>query len=388
MRAPVLDLDLYADAALRDSSEAFARVRETGPVVWLPKHRMYAMGRFEDVRAALRNAAVFRSGEGVAANRLTNRFGRDTTLFSDDETHDTRRKVLMRSLGHKALAAVQDRVDEEAERLIGRLIQTDGFEATGDFASHLPLKVVADLVGVPADGGRLLRWAASTFDALGPLNRRGLRAGAVSASLLVYTRRLTERRVRPGSWAASVFEARDRGELTTAEAKALVIDFVAPALDTTILASTHLLWVLARHPDAWQQTREDPDLIAAAVVENVRLASPIRGFTRRLVEDHVVDGVQLPAGARVVLLFGAANLDERQFPDAQRFDLHRAGRVQLGWGNGPHTCVGIHLAKLEMQALLRAMAPRVARIEVGAPERLLNNTLQGISRMPARFAPV
>jgi cytochrome P450 len=102
--------------------------------------------------------------------------------------------------------------------------------------------------------------------------------------------------------------------------------------------------------------------------------------------DHEIDGVTLPAGARVVVLFAAANLDERQFPDPERFDLQRPSRVQLGWGNGPHTCVGIHLAKLEMQALLNAMVERVAQVEAGPLERLLNNTLQGISRLPARFA--
>ena len=202
----------------------------------------------------------------------------------------------------------------------------------------------------------------------------------------LYTQRLNAERVAPGSWAASVFAARDQGEITTREAKALVIDFVAPALDTTILATTHLLWMLARNPEAWAQIRADPSLIPAAVVENVRLASPIRGFTRRVARDHDIEGVTLPAGARVVLLFGAANLDETQFPDPERFDLARANKVQLGWGNGAHTCVGIHLSKLEMQALLRAMVPRVAAIEVGAAQRLRNNTLQGIVRLPARFS--
>ena len=102
-RAPSLDIDLYADAALRDSRDVFACVRAAGPVVWLPRHRMYAMGRFDDVRAALRNDEVFRSGEGVAANRIVNLMGRDTTLFSDGDTHTARRNVLKRSLGAKAL---------------------------------------------------------------------------------------------------------------------------------------------------------------------------------------------------------------------------------------------------------------------------------------------
>jgi cytochrome P450 len=383
--APELDLDLYRDDVLRDSRDAFAQIRDAGAVVWLSRHRMYAMGRFADVRAALRNDRVFRSGSGVAANPVTNRLGRDTTLFSDDETHDSRRKVLMRSLGAKALGSIEDRVDDQAHALIDRLARKGTFEAATDFSSHLPLTVVAELVGVREDAHRLLRWAAATFDALGPLNRRGLRAARVSASLLLYTRGLRAERVEPGSWAASVFEARDRGELTTEEAHALVIDFVAPALDTTILASTHLLWVLAGNPEAWERIRDDPTLIPRAVVENVRLASPIRGFTRRLATDHVVGDVTLPAGARVVLLFGAANLDGAEFPDADRFDLDRQNKVQLGWGNGPHTCVGIHLAKLEMQALLGAMVRRVRTVEVGEPVRLRNNTLQGISSLPAAF---
>jgi cytochrome P450 len=234
----------------------------------------------------------------------------------------------------------------------------------------------------------MLRWAAATFDALGPLNRRGLRAARTSIGLLLHTRRLDERRVRPDSWAADVFRARDRGELTTDEARALCVDFVAPALDTTILASTHLLWVLARHPEAWQRIRSDPGTIPRAVVENVRLASPIRGFTRTVARDHEVDGIRLEAGARVAVLFGAANLDEREFPDPETFDPTRESAVQLGGGNGAHTCVGIHLAKLEMQALLRAMVDRVAAIEVGRPGRLRNNTLQGIAHLPARFVAV
>jgi cytochrome P450 len=348
--------------------------------------RTNAIGRFADVRAALRNDAVFRSGDGVAANPLTNRMARDTTLFSDDETHRARRKVLMRSLGAKALADIEPRLAVEADGLVERLRVGQWFEAVTDFASRLPLSVVAELVGVPEDGERLLRWAAAAFESLGPTNRRGLRAARPGLGLLIYTRRLNVRRVRPGSWAASVFEAREHGELTTAEAKALCIDFVAPALDTTILASTHLLWTLGRHPRAWEQIRADLELIPRAVVENVRLASPIRGFTRRVAADHQVGDVAIPADARVVLLFGAANLDETEFRDPERYDLARDNPAQLGFGNGAHACVGIHLAKLEMQALLRAMAGRIDEIQTGTPERLLNNTLQGIARLPARFS--
>ena len=385
--APSLDLNLYARDVITDSRQVFARIRDAGPVVWLPRHGMYAIGRFADVRAALRDDTVFRSGYGVAANPMTNLMARGTTLMSDDDTHARRRKVLMRSLGAKALADVKGLVDAEAATMIERLGRGgDWFEAASAFSSHLPLTVVANLVGLRADAGRMLRWAAAAFDVQGPLNGRGLRAGRSGIEMLLYTRLLDTGRVRPGSWAASVFEAHDRGELSKAEARQLCIDFVAPALDTTILASTHLLWMLARHPDVWQEIRRDPDLVGRAVVENVRIASPIRGFTRRVAVDHEIGGVVLPAGARVVLLFGAANLDETEFPDPERFDPARQNATQLGWGNGTHTCVGIHLAKLEMQALLAAMVPVVGAVETDGLERLRNNTLQGIVSLQTRFA--
>jgi cytochrome P450 len=239
-------------------------------------------------------------------------------------------------------------------------------------------------VGLAVDSDRMLRWAAGTFEGLGPINRRSIRAMPRSLGLLLYSRRLP-RGIAPGSWAASVFEAQARGELTMEEARALVIDFVAPALDTTILAATCMLKLLADHPDRWDEIRADPSLAAAAVMETVRLASPIRGFTRTVASDHEIDGTTLPAGARVVLLFAAANRDERHFGNPDRFDPHRPNPSHLGWGNGPHACVGMLLAKLELRTLLEAMIPRVGQVVAGPPRPFRNNTLQGLASLPTRF---
>lgn len=385
--APSLDVDLYAGAALEDSSAIFKAIRDAGPVVWLPRHRMWAMGRFTDVRTALRDDERFISGAGVAANRIANHAGRLTTLSSDHDVHGRRRKVLMQSLGAKALGPIEGTLEDVAARLVEERLDGRPFDAVADLSAGLPVRVIADLVGVRVESDQLLRWAASTFNALGPTNRRTLTTLRGSLGLLKYTRSLSRDQVVPGSWAASVFDAADRGELSDAEARTMVIDFVAPSLDTTILATAHLLWLLARHPEQWQQIRDDPDLIPAAVVEAVRLASPIRGFTRTVAHDTEVDGTTLRAGDRVAMLFASANFDERQFDDPERFSLQRPKGAHLGWGNGPHTCVGIHLAKLEMRTLLRAMVPRVQSIAVEPPVRLRNNTLQGITSMTARITP-
>jgi cytochrome P450 len=380
---PSLDADLYAKAALEDSTELFRQIRDAGPVVWLPRHGMWAMGRFDDVRAALRDDELFVSGDGVAANAVANRAGRLTTLSSDEAVHVRRRKVLMQSLGAKALGPIEGTLEAQAVRIVEARLDGRPFDAVTELASGLPISVVADLVGVRVDSSQLLRWAAGTFNALGPANRRTITTLRESLGLLRYTRTLSRDQVVPGSWAASVFDAADRGEISAAEARTMVIDFVAPSLDTTILATAHLLWILGRNPDRWQQIRENAELIPAAVVEAVRLASPIRGFTRKLAQDAEVHGTHLRAGDRVALLFGAANLDERQFPEPHTFNLERPKGAHLGWGNGPHTCVGIHLAKLEMRTLLHAMAPRVQEIHIHTPTRLRNNTLQGITSMTA-----
>jgi cytochrome P450 len=383
---PTVDVDLYADSVVEDSTAAFQRIRDAGPVVRLPRNRMWAMGRYEDVRAALRDEELFTSDHGVAANSLINLTGRKSILFSNGETHATRRQVQMRSLGTKALAPTADRLDAEADAIVKGLVGVGEFDAVRDFSSGLPVRVVADLIGLRVSSDQLLAWAATAFDQLGPFNRRWWNSGPSSIGLYVHMLRLNRTRFLPGSWAASVFDAADRGEIGKFEARMMIIDFVAPGLDTTILAATHMLWLLGRNPEAWQRLRQDPALIPAAVVEAVRMSSPVRCFTRRVSHAAELGGVRLRPGDRVAMLFGSANMDERHYPDPTRFDLDRPPGGNLGWGNGPHTCIGIHLAKIEMQALLRALVANVETIKcVETPKRIRNNTLQGIAALPARL---
>jgi cytochrome P450 len=384
---PTVDVDLYADSVVEDSTAAFQRIRDAGPVVRLPRNRMWAMGRYEDVRAALRDEELFTSDHGVAANSLINFTGRKSILFSNGETHAIRRQVQMRSLGAKALAPTANRLDAEADAIVKGLVGVGEFDAVRDFSSGLPVRVVADLIGLRVSSDQLLDWAATAFDQLGPFNRRWWRAGWSSIGLFIHMLWLKRAHLVPGSWAASVFDAADRGEIGKFEARMMIMDFVAPGLDTTILATTHMLWLLGRNPEAWERIRQDPGLIPAAVVEAVRISSPVRCFTRRVSRDAEIGGVSLRAGDRVALLFGSANMDERHYPDPIRFDLDRPPGGNLGWGNGPHTCIGIHLAKLEMQALLRSLVAHVETIEtVEEPLRIRNNTLQGIAALPVQLA--
>jgi len=146
-----------------------------------------------------------------------------------------------------------------------------------------------------------------------------------------------------------------------------------------------MLYQLAAAPEAFDELRRHPELYGAAILESVRLASPLKGFTRYVADDFQFSTTTVPKGARVWLLYASANVDERHYPDPDRFDIHRNPRDHVGWGQGIHMCIGMHLAKLEMEAVLQAICNHVGRMELGTPVRLINNAAQGYARLPITF---
>jgi cytochrome P450 len=162
----------------------------------------------------------------------------------------------------------------------------------------------------------------------------------------------------------------------------MMIDYMGPSLDTTIFAISNGVWLFAEHPEQWDLVRNDPSLIPAAINEVLRMEAPIQGFSRYVAREYDLDGVPLPAGSRAIAFYGAANRDPCQFPDPDRFDVRRdnAGR-HMAFGAGPHMCVGMNLARLEMRALFTALARRVKRFRVEKEARMLHNILRGFSNL-------
>ncbi len=381
-----LDLDLYADAAILDPYPLYRRIRNAAPAVYLPAHDCWAIGRYADVRAALRADEVLVSGSGIALNDIVNGQPAITTLTSDGALHRRRRGVLMRPMMPSALATIREDIERLAEELVEELCGRTEFDGIADFARHLPVSVVSRLVGLPEAGrARMLEWAAATFDLIGPFNARAEAAVEPFLEMAGYAQGLSADEVRADGWARLLFAALEAGELEAGEELGLQIDYIAPSLDTTILGTGHMLYQLGLHPEQWQRLRREPERIPAAVHESLRLEAPVRAFTRLAAADYDCSGCTIPRGARVLILYGSANRDERHYPDPDRFDITREAREHLAFGFGPHRCAGGYLAQLEMEALLRAMVPRVNRIEVGRPEPLLNNVLRGWKAFPVRF---
>jgi cytochrome P450 len=384
--APTFDADLYSDAALADPYPLYGAIRDLGPAVWLTAHDAWAIGRFEDVRAALRADAILVSGHGIAMSPVMNAEGTRITLTSDGELHRQLRSVLMKPMMPSTLRAVQAEVERLADALVDRLLAREAFDGIADFAQHLPVAIVSHLVGLPEDGReRMLEWAKATFDALGIMNARGQAATPLILEMMGYAMSVERATLRPDGWAAELFRAADAGKIEPTDVASLLIDYIAPSLDTTILGLGHLLWELGRHPEQWAMLRADPELIPRAIDEALRLHAPVRAFSRYALADYDAAGTPIPAGSRVLILFASGNRDARRFPDPDRFDLTRDARDHLGFGHGVHRCAGSHVAQLEMQSLLRAMVRRVRTIAVDEAELGLNNVLYGYRRFRASF---
>ncbi|BBY33622.1 cytochrome P450 [Mycolicibacter minnesotensis] len=387
---PVYKRSIYRRSAILEPYPHYRALRDLGPVVWLARHRLYALPRYAECKAVLRNDARYLSGHGVAANAPTNRLSRGTTLNSDGAEHDRRRKLVAHRMMPRALRALSDNVDQRAQSIVEDAVRRGRIEAVADLATALPLAFVPDLVGWPADQrDHLLDWAAATFDVLGPLNRQGLTAIPRSLQMLRFSRRIARRRdVLPGSMAHDLLSAVDDGTLRFAEVPPLLVDYIAPSLDTTISAISSAVHLFATHPGQWELIKADPSLIPNAVNEIVRFESPLRAFTRRVAESHELSGATLPAGARVLVLYASANRDELEWSAPDVFDIRNDAGRHVGFGNGAHACAGQGLARLETAALLKALIDQVERIELtGEPIWAVNNIIRRHQQLPVRLIP-
>jgi cytochrome P450 len=380
---PVSDVDLFSDEARINPYPIYERLREAGPVVHLSRHDLYAISRYEDVRTALMDWETFSSARSVFVDPQMNAQLEGITLCSDPPEHTMLRSVLGRPLRPDRMREIAPRIQAEADRIVTELVGKGRFDAATDLAAHLPLAVVSDLVGLGAGHrGRMLEWAAAIWDVQGPANERfGAAMPLVKEFLGFAANEAVPGRIDPDGWAAQLYQAADRGELPRDKCPVMMLDYVTPSLDTTILGITNTIALFAAHPEQWDQLRADRSLIPHAINESLRLETPVPQFTRVLTRDHALGGVPLPAGTRVALLYGSANRDERKYPDPTRFDITRRPSDQLAFGRGEHACVGMPLARMEMSALLERLADQVSRFEVVASRPLINNGLRGLEHL-------
>lgn len=372
---------LFDTGNLLNPYPLYRELRDAGPVIWLEAYGLYMLPRYQEVRQALEDWESFSSAGGVTMNDIMNEKLSGGLLCSDPPRHDALRKVIERPVMPKALNALRDRVQAEAAGLVARLWERRSFDAVTDLAQHLPVTIVSDLVGLPEDGReRMLVWAPANFDCFGPINDRTNAAFPIVGEMVDYAfSQCVPGKLKPDGWAQMIWDAAHRGEVSLQDAPFMMNDYMGPSLDTTIFATTWLVWLFSQHPRQWELLRENPALIPQAINEAVRIESPIQNFSRHVARDVTIGGVTLPRGSRVIVSYGSANRDERRWGNPETFDILRADTGDhLGFGHGEHNCVGKNLARLEMRALLSELIPRVERFELIEAQPFLNNVLHGL----------
>lgn len=379
---PTSAVDLWSDAVLVDPYPVFAGLRDLGPVVWLEQPGIVALPRFEQVSAALMDWRRFSSAAGIAVDEGVNGVMGESIITSDPPVHDAYRKAVADQMTPHALAADRPAISACAVAHADAAVRAGEFDAVADLARPYSLRVVADLVGLPA--GRRDRYpelAERAFNVFGPAGDRMADGFGAVGEFVVDALSAAE-----DGW----LEAGGRGEALCRMGMPLsLISYTFPGIDTTVNALASAVVLFARHPDQWEALRAERALIPAAFNEVLRLHAPVHYFTRHLTEEVDVEGVTLSAGTRVLVMYGSANRDERRYADPDRFDIKRKAAPNVAFGKGVHLCAGIHLARLEAHALFDALADRVARFELRAePDRLLNNALHGYERAPVRAVPL
>src|ERR1700716_1828997 len=245
-KAPTSTLDPYADEALLNPWPLYRELGGIGAVVWLEKYGMFALTRYDVVVKVLRDWEAFPSSFGVMMNDDMNQVLRGNTLCSDGEIHNRLRRVVMRPLMPVAVQSLKEEVEREAAAVVDRLCAKGRFCATAELATHLPVTIVSNAVGLPEQGReRMMEWSIGLFNCFGPMNERARNARPVLSEMMQYARtHAVPGKLKPGGWAEAIHHAAAAGEVPSEAVPVMMIDYMGPSLDTTIFGISSGGWLV------------------------------------------------------------------------------------------------------------------------------------------------
>jgi 4-methoxybenzoate monooxygenase (O-demethylating) len=387
-RFPVSDEDPYSTQHMTDPYPLHASLRELGPVVRLRQYDCWAVTRYEDVAAVLRDWETFGSSAGVGlANFRNEKPWRVPSIIleADPPLHSRTHKILARVMTPQVLRDFRPTFEVEARRLVDRLLECRDVDGMADIARAFPEKVFPDVVGLPAEGREnLAPYGDMVFNAVGPRNALVEQSMARAGTVLPWIMHSCSRAgLTADGLGAQVYAAADAGEATEEEAGMLVRSLLSAGLDTTIAAIGNALVAFSRFPEQWALVRETPSLARSAFDEAMRLESPVQAFFRTTSRATELAGVPIDAEEKVLVFFASANRDPRRWENPDAFDIRRKSGGHVAFGLGIHRCVGEALAELEGDILLTELARRVHLISpAGEPVLHLNNSLRSFARIP------
>lgn len=378
-------MTLLADAtdfftvALQDPYPLYDRMREQAPVQRIGDSTFYAVcgwdavieavNRVEDFSSNLTATMVYR--DGVVTPFDMGPLGGDQHALAtaDDPLHDAHRKLLVPHLAAKRIRVIEEFAEATAIQLWTRGMIDGRIEWMSAMANRLPMMVVADLLGLPQkDVDKLIRLGYATTTLLdgvvspAELDAAGMAAMELAGYVMEHFAKAGE---NPAPGLIGDLAARyASGEVEHMPAMAIMLTLFSAAGESTASLLGSAAWILATHNDIQEQLRAQPELLGAFIEETLRYESPFRGHYRHVVRDTTLAGVDLPADSRLLLMWGAANRDPRQFDNPNEFRLDRTGgKGHIAFGKGAHFCVGAALARLEAQIVLRTLLDQTTWIE-------------------------
>ena len=394
------DLQRLSPAFHEDPYPTYRALQEHAPVHRLPNGQ-FLLTRYDDLNEVYRDTARFRSDKTV---EFLPKFGHSplyehhttSLVFNDPPLHGRVRRLIAGALTPRAIGALQPGL----EALVERLLDAMGPDADliEEFAAAIPVEVIGNLLGVPVAEREPLRgWSLAILGALEPVLSPAVEAAgnaAVSGFLAYLEGLVARRRAAPGDPATDVLTRLISGEaggeaggerLSAPELLHNCIFLLNAGHETTTNLIGNALVLLHDHPAERERVLAEPGLVRTAVEEVLRFESSNQLGNRTTAEAVTLGGVDLPAGAQLVLCIGAANRDPAQFPDPGRFDAGRTPNRHLAFAAGPHQCVGMSLARLEGTVAIAGFLRRFPRYALSGPaERGGRVRFRGYARVPCR----
>ena len=390
-------VELYYDPYDPDIDDnpypVWKRMREEAPLYYNEKYNFYALSRYEDVARELPNWQTYRSGRGTTADILFNNIEvpPGILLFEDPPLHDLHRRLLSRVFTPRRMLAVESLVREFCSGELDPLISSGGFDFIADLGAMMPMRTIGYLLGIPEDHQASIRDRNSAFNDTAKRREPGEVSQKIFEETIVMFAEFIEWRADHPSddlmtelLAAEIDEPDGtRRPLSRTEVLSYTAMIAGAGNETTTRLIGFMGQLLSDHPDQRRELAADPSLIPDAVEESLRYEPPSPVQARYVAQDAEHYGRVVPEGSFMLLLNASANRDEHQFPDPDRFDIHRRGG-HLSFGQGLHFCLGSALARLEARVAFEEVLKRWPDWEVdyANAERAHTASVRGWARLP------
>lgn len=378
--------DPFQESVHADPYPVFEYLRDEAPAYYNAERDFWALSRYEDVYQAAIDTETFSSEGRINLDDIESP-GIPLMIEMDPPRHGELRDIVKRAFTPKRVADLEDQARALTRDLLATWPASGEIDFIDAFAGPLPIMVIAGLLGIESD-----RWVEFKDWSDGLVRRAPgqttLSEENLMAGLLVSTFFLEEiekRRSAPtDDMLSALVDANQNHGLTDEELLGFCMLLLVAGHETTTTLLSNSLRALAAHPDQMRLLAGEPDRIPAGVEEILRYDSPIMSMARTIKTDAHLHGETIPAGDRLLLLFGSANRDERQFENPDTFDVTRKTGRHLSFGHATHHCLGAALARLEARVALEELLPRLSAVEIDESkiERNVHVNIRSISKLP------